>query len=375
MAKLTKVLASALALAGSSAATWPPNSKDCTTTAAAADGFPTPNAQQLRAISERADGSLSNAPPPATLADSTLQSLQVIAFNEEFETAYFQSLLANVTLGVPGYESWKGYGKAELEKILNVIIAQEELHALNALNALNKFKKLAPLPCKYRFPVTNIHDAIAVAEAFTAVVMGTLQDVSQAAAAAGDAGIVRGVASVIGQEGEQNGFYRTLLGAVPSEKPFLTTNVGPFAYSFLNNNFIVPNSCPFDVNALGVPIFTQLSVEGGSAALNVRPEDQWLNYSADLSSVKNAAKFSNGNGEGLFVTYFSGQLVPFSVPVKDFKWNGGKVTFKAFFPFEENIMFGLSIASLTDGGNFTNPDAVPAATLAAPAIINVNDEF
>lgn len=123
MAKLTKILASALALAGSSAATWPPNSKDCTTTAAAADGFPTPNAQQLRDISERADGSLSNAPPPATLADSTLQSLQVIAFNEEFETAYFQSLLANVTMGVPGYESWKGYGKAELEKILKVIIA------------------------------------------------------------------------------------------------------------------------------------------------------------------------------------------------------------------------------------------------------------
>ncbi|KAL6797270.1 hypothetical protein GGI42DRAFT_330416 [Trichoderma sp. SZMC 28013] len=375
MAKLTKVLATALALAGSSVATWPPNSKDCTTTATAADGFPTPNAQQLRAIEETADGTLSNAPPPATLADSTLQSLQVIAVNEEFEVAYFRSLLANVTTGVPGFESWKGYGKAELEKILKVIIAQEELHALNALNALNKFKKLAPLPCKYHFPATNIHDAIAVAEAFTAVVLGTLQDVTQGAAAAGDAGFTRGVASIIGQEGEQNGFYRTLLGAVPSEKPFLTTSVGPFAYSFLNNNFIVPNSCPFDVNSLGVPIFTQLNVEGGSAALAVKPDDQWLNYSADLSSVKNAAKFAKGKGDGLFITYFSGQLLPISVPVKDFKWNGGKVSFKAFFPFEENIMFGLSLAALTDGSNFTSPDAVPAATLAAPAIINVNDEI
>lgn len=123
MAKLTKVLASALALAGSSVATWPPNSKDCTTTAAAADGFPTPSAQQLRSIEEHADGTLSNAPPPATLADSTLQSLQVIAVNEEFEVAYFTSLLQNVTAGVPGFESWKGYGKAELEKILKVIIA------------------------------------------------------------------------------------------------------------------------------------------------------------------------------------------------------------------------------------------------------------
>ncbi|KAM0250542.1 hypothetical protein ACHAQJ_008593 [Trichoderma viride] len=375
MAKITKILASALALAGSSVATWPPNSKPCTTTSTAPDGYPTPNTQQLRTIAQDADGSLTNAPPPATLADSTLQSLQAIAFNEEFEVAYFTSLLANVTTGVRGYESWKSYGKAELEKVLKIVIAQEELHAINALNALNKFKKLAPLPCKYRFPATNIHDAIAVAEAFTALVMGTLQDVSQGAATAGDVGIVRTVASIIGQEGEQNGFYRTLLGVVPSEKPFLTTNVGPFAYSFINNNFIVPNSCPFDVTAFGIPIFTQLDVEGAAAVLDVKPEDQVLSFSADLSTVTSAAKFSNGNSAGLFITYFSGQLLPISVPVQNFKWNGGKVTFSAPFPFEENIMFGLSVAALTDGGNFTTPDAVPAATLAAPALIVVNDEL
>lgn len=123
MAKITKILASALALAGSSAATWPPNSKDCTTTSAAPDGFPTPNAQQLRTISQDADGSLSNAPPPATLSDSTLQSLQAIAFNEIFEAAYFSDLLKNVTTEVHGYESWQNYGKAELEKVLKVVIA------------------------------------------------------------------------------------------------------------------------------------------------------------------------------------------------------------------------------------------------------------
>jgi hypothetical protein len=130
MAKIAKILASALALAGSSTATWPPNAKDCSTTAVApvaaaapTDGFPTPNAQQLKGISEQADGSLSNAPPPATLADSTLQSLQAIAVNEEFEVAYFRSLLANVTTGVHGYTSWKGYDKKALEKILKVVIA------------------------------------------------------------------------------------------------------------------------------------------------------------------------------------------------------------------------------------------------------------
>lgn len=262
-----------------------------------------------------------------------------------------------------------------LAQLILTVHQQEELHAINALNALNKFKKLAPLPCKYHFPATNIHDAIAVAEVFTSFVMGTLQDVSQGAATAGDAGIVRGVASIIGQEGEQNGFYRTLLGAVPSEKPFLTTSVGPFAYSFINNNFIVPGSCPYDVTAFGIPIFTQLNVNGNSVALALKPDDQTLDFSADLSTVQAASKYSNGDSTGLFITYFSGQLLPISVPVQNFKWNGGKVTFQAAFPFEDNIMFGLSIAALTAGNNFTSPDAVPAATLAAPALINVNDEF
>lgn len=127
MAKIAKILTSVLALAGSSVATWPPNAKDCETRAAAPvnanDGFPTPNAQQLKAISKQADGSLSNAPPPAKLADSTLQSLQAIAVNEEFEVAYFRSLLANITTGVKGYDSFKGWDKQALEKIFKVVIA------------------------------------------------------------------------------------------------------------------------------------------------------------------------------------------------------------------------------------------------------------
>lgn len=126
MAKIAKILTSVLALAGSSAA-WPPNAKDCETRGAtpvnANDGFPTPNAQQLQTISKQADGSLSNAPPPAKLADSTLQSLQVIAVNEEFEVAYFRSLLGNITTGVKGYETFKTYDKEALEKIFQVVIA------------------------------------------------------------------------------------------------------------------------------------------------------------------------------------------------------------------------------------------------------------
>lgn len=67
------------------------------------DGFPTPNDQQVLNIEHRAHGSLSNSTPPASVDPDTIISLQVIAAQEQFEAAFFQQLLANVTNKEPGY--------------------------------------------------------------------------------------------------------------------------------------------------------------------------------------------------------------------------------------------------------------------------------
>lgn len=241
---------------------------------------------------------------------------------------------------------------------------------------LTHFGAFAPQPCTYKFPTTDVRSAISLAETFTAVVLGTLQDASQLLATNGDAGPVRAVASVIGQEGEQNGWYRSLLGFKPSEKPFLTTSVAPFAFSVLQN-FVV--TCPFDQtdkNIINITIFPTINVLTGDGGANVSPQDQTLEFSADLSAApKGWEKYKGGNGEGLFVTYFTGQNLPVSEPVLKASFEGDVITFKANFPFNENVMEGLSIASLTTSGNFSNPDDVPAATLAAPGLIQVNDQL
>lgn len=231
------------------------------------------------------------------------------------------------------------------------------------------------MPCKYHFPMNNIEDAFALAESFTMLVVGTLQDVSQTLAQNGDNGVVRAIASVIGQEGEQGGFYRTLLGRVPSEKPFLTTSVGAFAFSYIYNTFVVSGSCPFDISMINLPIFAKLDVKDGSMGLDVKPKDQYLTFTADISTAGGAEKFLGGNGKGLYLTYFSGQLLPISEPITNVKWNKGRINFDAFFPFTENVMKGLSVAALTTSNNFTAPGMVPGATIAAPAVIQVNEKL
>ncbi|KUI65170.1 hypothetical protein VM1G_00057 [Cytospora mali] len=337
------------------------------------DGFPNPNATQLAIIGQKADGQLSNAPPPSKLANSSLTAFQLIAFNENFEVAYFSSLVENITNYVPGYVVATPEKRDELLSILNTVKAQEELHSLNALGVLNNFGAFAPQPCSYKFPVSDIRSAIALAETFTSVVLGTLQDASQLLATNGDAGPVRGVASVIGQEGEQNGWYRGYLGLKPSQKPFLTTSVAAFAFSALQQ-FI--DSCPFDLGQIDIPIFPPLNVLSGLGGTDVEAKDQKLAFEADLSTVAAyAGKYIGGNGAGLYVTYLTGQNLPVSEPISNVSWDGKKVKFEALFPFSENVMEGLSIAALTTTGNFASAGDLPSATLAAPGLIQVNDKL
>lgn len=326
------------------------------------NGFPNPDQEQLNAINLQAGGKLPGAPLPTSLGDGSTVAFQLIAFNELFETAYFSSLLYNVTKGVENYQV-DGDKLTEAQKILKTVIAQEEHHALGALATLKSAGKFAPSPCKYQFPVDNLKDAILLAGTFTDVVLGALQDANVIFSKEGAPEVVRLISSVIGQEGEQNGFYRLYLDQVPSESPFLTTVPAAFAWSALQA-FVVPGSCTEDISQIKLPIFPGLMVNGGAIAV-LEPKDQTLSFSATLDK--------SHSGEDLYVTYTTGQQLPYSVKAENVKWDGASVTLDANFPFFELVASGFSHAALTTCNNISTPDDVPTYTLAAPGLIQVQN--
>ncbi|KAL2392330.1 hypothetical protein ABEF95_004767 [Exophiala dermatitidis] len=331
------------------------------------NGFPNISAgsAELNAIEDQAHGLLPNGPPPpAPPAADDLTSLRLIAFNELFEVAFFTELLANITNNVPGYEVQDPSQKQALINEITAVVAQEELHELNANNALAKFNAGPIQPCEYIAGVSTLPDAIKLAATFTDVVLGTLGDVQTHFGQNGDAGLIRGVAAVIGQEGEQDGFYRNYLGELPSQAPFLTASTREFAFSALNQMFIVPGSCP-NLNTIDLPIFGVLNL----LSKDVKPQDQTLQFS--FSTSGKYSKYSSI--DGLSLVLINQQNVPVVEPLGQPQvGHDGTVTFSANFPFSQFKMHGLTIAVVAEGSSFATVADVAKATVFGPALIEVD---
>ncbi|KAH8178030.1 ferritin-like domain-containing protein [Sarocladium implicatum] len=332
------------------------------------DGFPKPNTKQTLLIAEQAGGKLPAASLPSGLSKTSITTLQLIAFNELFEVAYFSSLLNNLTMNATGYNPPE---KKAIVEILETVRAQEQFHALAALSALNATDAFMPSSCKYAAPVDNFTAAISVIETVTDVVLGALQGAAYNFAIDNKArALVPLIGSIIGNEGEQNGAYRLYLDRVPSSSPFLTAVPAQFAWSALQL-FVVPGSCNYSLSKIDLPIFPPLMVNGGPIAV-VQPKNQTLYLSANLSDSEEGKKYS-GKSEGLYATFVTGQQAPYSTNVTKVKWNKDVVNFEAEFPYDYLVAGGFSHVSLTTGNNFTNVSMVPNMTLAAPGVIQVNN--
>ncbi|KAF2478560.1 hypothetical protein BDY17DRAFT_258230 [Neohortaea acidophila] len=311
------------------------------------NGFPNPNQSQLTTIEQQAHGTLPNTPPPSTLDPESETALGLIAFNELFEVAFFTQLLNNITSAAPGYTDVPN--RDQVLSTLHAVVAQEQLHELSANGAFTNLTGKTIQPCNYTFPVDSFNASIALASKFTDLFLGTLADVQTIFASHNDTALIGLVGSIIGQEGEQNGFYRSLLGEVPPALPFLTGGALDFAFNLILQNFVVAGSCP-SLDLLvsrGLKQFGVLERQDGSG--------------------------TNSSSQA-FMTYINQQNAPFSVPMTFTKSDGGAVFFfNASFPAETRKLSGLVVAAVTNGqGPFAGPEEVAAATLFGPGLIEVS---
>lgn len=346
-----------------------------------ADGFPNPSPQQLDQIEDNAFGTLSNAAPPPTLSDDTLTSVRLVAFGETIESVFFEELITNITLNLPGYDRIPN--RDFTLRTLKSMLATEELHALNAQNALKHFGKDQIQPCQYKFPVSSFDEAITFISTTTDFVQGVLGDIINKAASANDAGFTRGVAGALSNEGEQDGWFRFILGQRPNQKPFNTISTREYAFSKLQD-LVVPGSCP-NANEIDLPVFQPLNANNPPAKtvdidftfslrpVRAAPGKTNSVQSFATSNVNDFAHKYQNNWSGLTISYLNGQDAPITQKLKSLRIEGDEVTVVAEFPFDEFKMFGLSVAALTVGDNFANQDEMVKATLFGPALLEAQE--
>ncbi|KAK5121782.1 hypothetical protein LTR85_004657 [Meristemomyces frigidus] len=326
------------------------------------NGFPTVSAAALHDIEEAAHGTLPNGALPTEINATSAIVLELIAFNEAFEVAFFTSLIQNITSNVEGFQIDSQVLRSFVLETLIAVQAQEQLHFLGANGILASAGQTQIQPCEYVFPTACLDDAINLARTFTDVVLGTLQDAQNTFATDGDSELVALIGSVIGQEGEQNGYYRSLLDLIPSSNPFLTRSAGQFAFSALNQDFVVKGSCPSVDNVLfnAIPILGALTVD----TQNIQLKDQTLTFTVE----SNSTDFSQYS-----VVFVNQQNVPVVEKITNVKSSDGTITFDAEFPGADLIMDGLTIAAVTKtAGPFASVPEVAADSLFGPGLIEVN---
>ncbi|KAK4951954.1 hypothetical protein LTR10_009874 [Elasticomyces elasticus] len=362
------------------------------------NGFPniTVPSANLSAIELASLGELPIAPnvtaSNATASGPSTVDLGFVAFNELFEVAFFTELIYNITYNVPGYgPDDVGPQRDEILAILTVHQAQEELHELNANGGFFKNSGGYTIePCEYIFPVSTFNESIALAALFTDLVQGTLPDVQTTFGANQDVGLIRGVGLVIGQEGEQDGFYRGLLGLAPAGLPFNTQSAVDFAFSGIVQSFTKPGSCksldllqhpPFATSG-GLSLFDTLSTTTDLG--NGKEDVTGVVFSGTPVQVVAApsAHVNSLISEAQCITYLNQANAPVTVSTTTKQDSNAVVEFTADFPGQTQDFSGLVIAVVTQSAGkqedcativFADASEVAAATKFGPFLFEVNN--
>ncbi|KAL2167887.1 hypothetical protein VTG60DRAFT_674 [Thermothelomyces hinnuleus] len=361
------------------------------------NGFPFPSERALEELFVRAGGNFTNHPPAVKFDDDSLTSWKLKTFNEFMEVAFFTQLIANITDRVLGYEldpEEEPYILSTLKAIQAVrrlpinsrVMTQEEMHAYNANDAVRFFSGGRHIyPCTYDFPVSDFASAIAFAQTFTDMYIGLLIDIQwhtgEHLGSDGSPPILYVLGQALGQEGQQSGWFRSLQGKPPSAEPFLTASTREFAFSWLQR-WVVPGTCP---NATGtgaesdipLPILPRLDVVGevrrtGRLTLRapgpVDPDTMRVAYvngalmptvlPFEVSHVSRSCGVGERTGKFQMPLWCDDEDVVSTITVD--------------FPFENNVMHGLTLAAVvTNGPTFMVPADVSKATVYGPAVIEV----
>ena len=222
--------------------------------------------------------------------------------------------------------------------------------------------------------MSSYQEAVALITRITDLDMGILQYVVEGFAKGGHPKMASLISSIVGQEGEQTGWFRQSQGEIPSELPFLTVTSLSNAFS-ADQQYIVPGSCP---NKKTIPLRTfsplHILTPPGPWTRNITVSFSGNQSSSGSSGSSSSSSGNSGNSSGNFwMTYSHQHKRPITVPLHMQQSSGGMMKGMALFPYDKHLLNGFTVADVTKGsGPFPDINAVAQSTVAGPGLIVVN---
>lgn len=325
------------------------------------DGYPViSNKSTIADVEQLAGGHAGTYPPAPTLDVDDRTSWAVLAFSSLSTIAFYNELIANITNHVPGYDV-SPHNESYIIQSLEFFVGAAEIQYYDAEWAVTGFNGSKVRPCEYDFPVTDFESAIDYAIRLSYISIAHIPDMVQRTAnnlGTDGANIIFNLAGWSSVYGQQNGWFRSLLGKSPSVQPVSTPAPRDFLYSFIYQTSVVLGSCPGA--SLPVQRYEPLILVTGNV------KDALIEF-----EFINKAKIDVESNHSL--VYLNGNIAPLTVPFNVSSNHDDKVKITADFPHDTWDMDGLTLVSVVKGiGNFSFPIDVANATLFGPALIVYN---
>ena len=208
-------------------------------------------------------GPVAGGAPPAsynwssTITDDGASLLQYLLFLDNLLMDFLVEGISNLTAG-----SWSNLYPPTIASSITTMGAQAYVHRYASSESLNHYNKSLPAQCEYSYPIQSIDDWSATALVILGLETASIIDII-AQVAVSDPWMVPVLSSALGSKARMSGLMNMMHNKSAAPAVRESTIAPQLAYSYIMNNYVVPNSCS---NALPYAVLPQLNMTSHATA-------------------------------------------------------------------------------------------------------------
>lgn len=214
------------------------------------------------------------------ITDSAVSFLQVIGFVDNILLDILINGHNNLTSG-----SWSNLYPATIANTMGTMAAQAIVHRSTSTDSLTHYAKNVTGTCQYNYPISSVDDFVAISLTLILLEIALLLDVISLVVTT-DTWMIGPLSSTLGSKARMAGMVNMMQNHIPAAAPREVLMPASLVYSYVNNHYVVPGSCPDSLPFASIPT---LKITKQPTAGSARLSNVTVNYDASQQGSLNMA--------------------------------------------------------------------------------------